>query len=247
MIGLLLLDGAFVSGALPLTDRGFRYGMAVFETVALRTRRPLLLEAHLTRIAETAATAGLRPPTGWLSAARDTLLKPSIDEGVARIYLTAGDHDDTEGRAAILFEAQSLPVAFAPVAARLVPFVPATPFGKTACYWPHFLAQPIGSHPAILHRPDGFLIGGAMGNLLLLRDGRWLTPASPIRRGVVCDWVCPTPTDLTLADLATAEEIALTNSRLGILALTSIGTDRSYATGQSHVLWQRYRTEILDA
>jgi hypothetical protein len=32
---------------LPLGDRGFRYGMSVFETIAVREGKPLILEEHL--------------------------------------------------------------------------------------------------------------------------------------------------------------------------------------------------------
>lgn len=254
LVTSLLRDGRFQSGDLPLSDRGFRYGMSVFETIAILRGRPRLLDAHLARLAETVAAAGFLPPD-WQPAARAALNTPPIAEGVARIYVTAGDHDGAPSRVALLFEALTLPGEFTTAHGVPVPFVPATPFGKTGNYWPHLLAQPANGDQAILHRPDGTLLGGATANLLLFLDGRWLTPAHPTRRGVVCDWVSPMPADLTLADLATAEEICLTNSRVGIVGLSAISHDgpyrshkshRSYTTYQSQALWLRYRAEVLD-
>ncbi len=37
--------------SLPLADRGFRYGMSVFASLTVESGRPLLLEAHLERLA----------------------------------------------------------------------------------------------------------------------------------------------------------------------------------------------------
>lgn len=243
----LLTDGRFEAApGIPLSDRGFRYGMSVFETIAIRAGRPLLLDLHLARLAESAAAAGLRPPA-WEAPARAALLAPPITEGAVRLYLTAGDDDAGPGRAALLFEAMTLPTELGAAHATLVPFTPATPFGKTGNYWPHFLARPADGTEAILHRPDGTLLGGAMANLVLVREGRLLTPAHPTRRGVVCDWLEAVPASLTLADLASADEAFLTNSRVGLLALTAIGGNGPYASAKTRSLWLRYRTEVLGA
>ena len=41
--------------SLPLSNRAFRYGMGVFETVAVRDGRALLLDAHIERLARAAS------------------------------------------------------------------------------------------------------------------------------------------------------------------------------------------------
>ncbi|MGH8046983.1 MAG: hypothetical protein ACREKL_07030, partial [Chthoniobacterales bacterium] len=77
----LLGPAGFIAGAgLPLTDRGFRYGMSVFETIAIRESAPLLLDAHLARLTESATAAGFNPPSEWQSASNAMLTQPPIGE-----------------------------------------------------------------------------------------------------------------------------------------------------------------------
>src|SRR5882757_8865177 len=139
-----LLDGdEFQPGVgLPLTDRGFRYGMSVFETVAIRSAAALLIGEHLARLEETAGAANFRPPERWLKTTRALLEHPPIGEGVVRIYITAGDGEGDSSRVALLFEGTSIPTDLSSARAVTVEFTPALPFGKTGNYWPHFLARP---------------------------------------------------------------------------------------------------------
>ncbi|MFM8764696.1 MAG: hypothetical protein ACKOEZ_07670, partial [Spartobacteria bacterium] len=48
--------------SLPLADRGFRYGMSVFETITVVAGRPLLLGKHLERLRRAAGTCGFELP-----------------------------------------------------------------------------------------------------------------------------------------------------------------------------------------
>ncbi|HEY8900239.1 MAG TPA: aminotransferase class IV [Chthoniobacterales bacterium] len=244
----LLAGGRFEpADGIPLTDRGFRYGMSVFETVGIRAGRPLLLDAHLATLAASFHAAGFRVPADWSEAARDALLRPAVSEGVARIYGTAGDRDGDESRVALLFEAMPIPTELSRARAVTVAFTPATPFGKTGNYWPHFLARPASGDEAILCAPNGTLLGGAMANLFLVRDGNLLTPRHPVRRGVVRAWTVGIEADLTRADLATAEAAFLTNSRLGLCALTVIDGRELPDHPLVTTTWERYRSEVLRA
>jgi branched-subunit amino acid aminotransferase/4-amino-4-deoxychorismate lyase len=242
----LLGSAGFVADAgIPLTDRGFRYGMSVFETVAIREGRPLLMEAHLAAVAESSALAQFHPRAHWNEATRSQLLAPPITEGVARIYVTAGDHDGAESRVALLFEAMSIPTELSVTRAVTVPFTPATPFGKTGNYWQHLLARPTTGGEAILVASNGMLLGGATSNLFLVRDGALLTPATPVRQGVVRAWIGGTEAPLTRADLATADTAFLTNSRFGLCEITHIDGRELDGADPIDQLWQRYRMEVL--
>jgi branched-subunit amino acid aminotransferase/4-amino-4-deoxychorismate lyase len=245
-----LLDehGVLLPGAgLPLTDRGFRYGMSVFETIGIRARASLLLDPHLAKLAGSAAAAKFEPPAGWEEIVHARLLAPPIDEGVARIYVTAGDHDGAESRIALLFEEMPIPTEPGRARAVTVDFTPVTPFGKTGCYWPHFLARPGSGEEAILCAPDGRLLGGAMANLFLIRDGRLLTPREPVRRGVVRDWIGGEEANLMRDDLSRADAAFLTNSRIGVLTLTHIDGRELPGNSLVETIWQRYRAEVLRA
>lgn len=246
MTFLLDCHGILIPGAgLPLTDRGFRYGMSVFETIGVRGNTPLLLDAHLAKLADSAARANFLPRAGWREILRTALLAPPLSEGVARVYITAGDRDDAESRVALLFEEMPIPTSPGSARAVTVEFTPATPFGKTGCYWPHFLARPTSGEEAILCAPDGRILGGAMANLFLVREGRLLTPREPVRRGVVRDWISGEEADLTRADLAHADAAFLTNSRVGVLPLTHIDGRELPGDSLVETIWQRYRAEVL--
>jgi branched-subunit amino acid aminotransferase/4-amino-4-deoxychorismate lyase len=242
----LLGSAGLIAGAgLPLTDRGFRYGMSVFETIGIRRRAPLLLDAHLAKLADSAVAANFQPPGAWLEAVRAQLLAPPVDEGVARIYITAGDCDSAQSRVALLFEEMPIPAELGSARAVTVEFTPATSFGKTGCYWPHFLARPVSGEEAILCAPDGRVLSGAMANLFLVSNGRLLTPREPVRRGVVRDWIGGEEADLTRADLAKVDAAFLTNSRLGMLPLTRIDGRELRGDPLVETVWQRYCAEVL--
>jgi hypothetical protein len=70
--------------SLPLADRGFRYGMSVFASLAIEWRRTLLLEADLELLQRAAADFGAEMP-----------VLPEFDfsrlaTGLFRFYFTAG-------------------------------------------------------------------------------------------------------------------------------------------------------------
>jgi branched-subunit amino acid aminotransferase/4-amino-4-deoxychorismate lyase len=209
---------------LPLTDRGFRYGMSVFETIAVRDDRPLLLEAHLERLALAFRRTGVPPVTG-------------LGTGVLRIYLTAGEGGFDAPFAAnahALFEAAEVgwnlpPLRVTPSAA---PYLPRPGGWKTGNYWQNIdallAARQAGCDEALLFNPAGMLVGAAMANVFLRIDGRWSTPAleTGARDGAVREWVLKT--------LEVSEEILdpdalrrcsaafLTNSRIGIRAVSEL-------------------------
>lgn len=242
----LLGSAGFIADAgLPLSDRGFRYGMSVFETVAIRDRLPLLLGPHIQSLERSIDRVGFRPPEGWSQAVRARTLAPPIAEGVVRIYVTAGDRDGAESRVALLFETLPIPTTLSTARAVTVTFTPATPFGKTGNYWPHFLARPASGEEPILCDSEGALLGGAMANLFLVRDGKVFTPSAPIRHGVVREWLNATESMLTRADLASADAAFLTNSRFGLCELTVIDGRPLPGDAVAAAIWQRYRTEVL--
>lgn len=244
---LLGPTGFIANAGLPLSDRGFRYGMSVFETIAIRNGAPLLADEHLTRLSESAAAADFRPPAGWLEATRSLMTRPPVEDGVVRVYLTAGDRDGDVSRVALLFEAMPALTDLAHARAVTVEFAPALPFGKTGNYWPHIRARPPGGEEAILCTPGGLLLGGAMANLFLLIDDVLTTPRRPVRHGIVRDWIGAAEADLTRGDLPRARAAFLTNSRLGLLNLTAIDGRALPGDPLVGILWERYRREVLRA
>ena len=183
---------------IPLTDRGFRYGMAVFETLRVQGGKVGCLGEHLWRLARACRASGFPVPGGAL---RDTARRlrevAGVDRdwtGVARLHVTAGDGGPAdpprECRLLISLEPrQPPPGSLVHVGLRLrahpTPHHP--PFGgrKTHNYWGNAdalqAARRTGVDEALLSDPDGRLISACMANVFLFRDGELFTP--PVSRG----------------------------------------------------------------
>jgi branched-subunit amino acid aminotransferase/4-amino-4-deoxychorismate lyase len=227
----LLVQGTWQTGAsLPVTDRAVRYGMSVFETIGVREGVQLFRAEHLALLQENARSLyGLDPSMPDLPE-----LAPS-DSGVLRIYITAGDGSPAEPvkdpRVFAIFEN----LAGAPLPdsqkAYLYP-EPVTPFArgrKTGNYWAQCAAQAaaaaVGFDHALISNKDGLLLSAAFGNIFFVMDSDLCTPALTldVRPGVFRSWVMRHhhvhEIEFPSCHLDEAEEIFMTNSRLGIMPL----------------------------
>lgn len=228
-----LLDGGRwnLGASPPVTDRGFRYGMAVFETIAVRGGNPLFVDEHLALLAE-AASALLSLPGKSIP-----LSLPEFgpdDTGVLRIYITAGDGSPTDMTVAphvvALFEGVSGGHPDSQTA-RVHP-EPVVPFGggrKTANYWASCEAQRLarvaGFDHALLEDFCGRLLSAAFGNVFFVLGGELCTPSSSlaVRPGVIRSWVMRRhpvrEVEFSATRLGEISEMFVTNSRLGIMPL----------------------------
>lgn len=243
--------------SIPLTDRALRYGMSVFETIAVSDGNALLAAEHLALLEKNARTllfpVGSAGPSGPLPGERadgrlgpavptksDSLNPPSLPDlpsdsrGMLRIYITAGDGGPSDPvntpRIFALFEPFSgeLPDQ---QSARLHSEA-VSPFAhgaKTGNYWIQCGAQSDaraeGFDHALLHDNKNRLLSAAMGNLFFVHDGALCTPSSSLalRPGVMRAWVMAhqsvVEVEIAANRLKDAEEVFLTNSRLGVMPL----------------------------
>lgn len=217
--------------SLPLEDRGFRYGMSVFETIAVCYGRPLLLEEHLERLSRAVRDAG-----GDLQSLPDFDFSKT-ETGLLRFYLTAGEgglEAPFIGNAYAIFDQAEVSWNLPPlrIASSAAPYLPRPGGWKTGNYWQNLdalaMARRAGCDEALVFNPAGMLVGAAMANVFLRIQGRWITPAleTGARDGVVRGWV--------LGALEVSEEILdtkalrgcsagfLTNSRIGIRPIAEL-------------------------
>jgi len=225
-------DGGWVAcDQLPLADRGFRYGMSVFETIAVREGCPLLLESHLKRLERAASDAG-----GGFSGL------PSFDfsqleTGLLRIYLTAGEgglDSPFKGDAYALFSAAEVgwELPALRVALSASPYLPRPGGWKTGNYWQNLdalaAAKRAKCDEALVFNPAGMLVGAAMANVFLRIDGCWTTPAleTGARDGAVRAWVLggigASEGIFDAAALKHCSAAFLTNSRIGIRPIAEL-------------------------
>lgn len=226
--------------SVPVADRGFRYGMSIFESLPIHGKKALFLQQHLERLRHSMAQAGFQ--TDLPRADEIEIIFREIDfSGFARIYVTAGDGPVTgafeNGRVFVFVEPRK------PVPARVYhrcydlgiasePHFPLLNGLKTGNYWANLDVFRRGvarqKNETLLFNPHGELISACMANVFVMHDGKLKTPAPECgaRRGIVRDWVLqrrdsaegPLSTD----DLKNADEIFLTSSWLGIMPAASL-------------------------
>lgn len=258
-----LTKGCFcATSGVPISDRGFRFGMHVFETLAVKDARLLLGDLHAALLDEASLTVKFPPPPqGWLQQAKN--LAANAPDGVMRIYWTAGDGPPTgpvvTPRLFALLEEMPIPAGPEPEMTDGCFFTFAgngIPWVKSGNYWPHIQAQQAAitsqSPEVILVDADGWIHSAAMANFYAIINGCIVTPAAGqnVRPGAVRAWLTQHHSIETRAlhreELALASECFLTNSRIGIRSLTHI--DKFLFPDRSVVrfLWECYLRDVLN-
>ena len=222
--------------SLPLTDRGFRYGMSLFESMRVWNGRIEFWPQHQQRLLSACAERDFPLPESALNAAGSVFEDAGMN-GFARVYVTAGDGAPT-----------------APVSApRIFLFIeprepereeswdlcfhddPCHPiFGglKTANYWFNTAAlahaRSRGFNEALLFNDFGEVLSTCCANVFVVQGDRVLTPprGSGCRMGVIREWVIKRrkveERRLRREDIVNAEEIFLTNSWLGVMPIATL-------------------------
>jgi branched-subunit amino acid aminotransferase/4-amino-4-deoxychorismate lyase len=224
---------------LPVSDRGFRYGMSVFESFSVRDGAGIFLDEHLARLREACGVTGLAAPGGALEGCAAVLKQ--AEDGFGRIYVTAGDGTVTgecDGcRVLLLVERREATPGRVyhrgyDLGLRAGGHVPVFGGVKTGNYWGNLRAFREGvagrCDETLLFTPAGHLVSACMANVFVVSDRRVQTPdlSTGARAGVVREWVMRRieveETLLTRADVAAAEEVFLTGSWLGIMPAASV-------------------------
>jgi len=253
------------AAAIPIGDRGFRYGMSVFETILLHRGRSVLAAEHLDRLSRAASAAGFPLPAGLADALEHRVagLEESFS-GMMRVYVTAGDGSPlappAESRVYVFVEETALPseadryrgwrlhVSHAPIVSVLGGW-------KTGNYWPHIQAlgeaRQNGCDESVLLDLSGSVVSASMANLFALIDGELRTPPLVLgaRDGVLRAWVLNNSAAceavVTMEDLSRATECFLTNSRIGILPVREIDGRELPSQSTGRLLYDSYRENVL--
>lgn len=253
-------DGAeFIPATgLPLTDRGVRYGMSVFESIAIRAGRVEFLTEHLLRLESTCRR--LEWPVDCRAYDKVRKVLEGYGEGpvFARIYQTAGDGGPLDGvtdpRLFIFAEHRSLDLPQAYTVKSLWDrHLPLYDGFKTANYWPNLKglaeARAAGFDEGLLFNPEGELISACMANVFVMHDGVLKTPPAGVgaRRGVIREWVvhhCSVEgSPITRDDLEHVTECFLTSSWFGVLPVSNVNgrvLETKVAEGLRHAFFEAH-------
>jgi branched-subunit amino acid aminotransferase/4-amino-4-deoxychorismate lyase len=223
--------------SIPLSDRGFRYGMSVFESMPVQDGRVCFLPEHLDLIRHAASRKQFQFPSQSLEQV-EQVLRGIRGSAFARIYITAGDGPPQAPadhcRVAIICEKRErvLPDAYsvwidASTSQTEIDHL------KTGNYWPNVTAFAgalhRGANEALRFNFNERLIGGAMANIFLKIGGRWVTPPPEdgARCGVIREWVKTNievhSQSIDRETLYAASEVFLTSSWIGVMPVSSLG------------------------
>lgn len=227
-----LAEGQWISQiAVPLDDRGFRYGMSVFESIAVFCGKPLLLESHQLRLKRAASDAGMSLP------ALPAFHFSDIGTGLLRFYLTAGPgalFAPKAGNVYALYDEAEVGWNLSPLRGMTsaAPYLPRPGGWKTGNYWQNIDALSAAHRSecdeALLFNPAGMLVSASMANVFLQCKGEWVTPAleTGARDGAIREWVISNigarEDFLNSDDVSGCTACFLTNSRIGLRPLCEL-------------------------
>jgi branched-subunit amino acid aminotransferase/4-amino-4-deoxychorismate lyase len=211
-------------------------GQALIETVAIARGRALLLEPHLERFERAVRLAGFPEcePQRWRAALEQLLAASGVLRGAARLLFSPGAPGGEPTR---LVSLRPL-VAYPPegLVGQLVRGGWADPggidelkhSGRLARVLLEERARAAGADVCLVARADGRLLGATAANLVVVLGGRAFTPMlepgilAGVVRGLLVAQGALHEAALSCADLATAEEVAVTSSLLGCRPLRSV-------------------------
>ncbi len=264
MSAVASIDGRLVAvedAHVPVVDRGFLYGDAVFE--ALRTYRGEAdaLEQHLARLARSCGILGIELPVplGVLAAEiREAITAVPALERYVRVMITRGDFPEglapagqLRARRVIIVKplvaaSESLYARGVRASTALSPASPLTAGAKPSSYLNNLLAlgaaQRAGADDALLLGAHGELLEGATSSLFVVRAGELFTPplALGILPGITRDRVWAAAERLGLRvrerllfvhDAYRADELFLTSSVRQVVGLVVLD-GRSIGSGR---------------
>jgi 4-amino-4-deoxychorismate lyase len=240
-----LIDGEPALG-LDVLDRGLHYGDGLFETIACRAGQARFLDLHLQRLTAGCTRLGIRYADFPTLAASIRELAAAQPACIIKLILTRGSatargygaQGDERARA-LLLQYRWPPEDPAPwergvmvrTAQGRLAENPLLAGLKHLNRLEQVLIRGEWTDPAIqealVFSSSGWLVSGTMSNVFLVKDSRIMTPAitsagvSGVMRRVVLreaqrEGVASAELALDAAAVAAAEEIFLTNARIGI-------------------------------
>ncbi len=264
---LVSLNARIVSeeeAKIPATDPAALYGLGVFEVLRAYRGRPFRLSDHLARMGRSARRFGLNRrsiPPSIEEQIRELCRRNLLEDAYVRLTLTGGGNFTIVTR-----PLESLPRSGYRLGARvLLCESRRDPRGilyghKTLNYLENVLlrdrARKTGAADTVLLGLRGEVLEGCVSNVFLVRGGRLVTPSldERILPGVTRKVVLELARERDIrvqerlvkaGELATADEVFLTNSLIEVLPITRVGRKRISGVGPiTRVLAEAYRSRV---
>ncbi|PXV60793.1 aminodeoxychorismate lyase apoprotein [Dyella jiangningensis] len=265
MVGRVLVNGE-AAATVSVFDRGLSYGDGLFETIRFVHGVAPLWSRHMDRLREGCRRLGLPQPDAAALQREAVAMAAGMEHAVVRITLTRGlgergyapPASPTVTRIVAGFDAPAMSgdayvsgirTRWCETTLALQPRLAGL---KHLNRLEQVLARAEWSDPAVaeglMRDVDGRVMGGTMTNLFAVLDGQLVTPAldrcgvaGVARAEVLAAMPAARIVDLSPEDLARAEEVFLSSSVRGILAVQAVD-DTVYVPGPvTRALQQHWR------
>ncbi len=241
----MIYCGKTIQPAFSPANRGLNYGDGLFETLRVHVGELPLWPRHLARLREGAGRLGITLPDADFLEARIGGMIAGEEAGVLKLLVTRGDGGRGYAAAAAMEPVWQL---------RLHPLPPAQTSLRLGWCETRLAIQPrlagikhcnrleqvlaraeidrVGCDEGLMRDGEGRVVGATAANLLAFRQGRWLTPpvercgVAGVLRGVLLEAGLVDVAEMTVADVETAEALALCNAVRGILQVGQLGERR---------------------
>lgn len=227
----------------PVWDAGFRFGLGVFETVAVRGGRAEFFQWHAESLEQAAQALGLGCPN-------IPTFEPPGGEGIWRWF-------HTESGTRSWWQPGMEPPPSSMVLGRCAVPIHSSAWSarfKTLAYLTQLQNKPKGAdQEVVVVNERDEVVSAAMANVFWVRNGRLETAPhdAGCRCGVVRRWILErggvpvNPARLAWAELDHVDEMFVTNSRLGIVPVRSWpGRDQAEVPGPvTRGLLDRFRAD----
>ena len=244
----------FEKAVIPITDRGFLYGDAVFETVRAYDGFPFQLKAHLNRLGFSATQLDIKLEdlSSIETAIKNLLEKNELKDGVLRITVSRGIsnkrallEDITEPT--VLIQTEELPEIPESYYSEGVKAVTMTDNRNELCHLKNtnLLPSIIGkknayrknAYEAIMISKRGFVTEGTTSNVFGVIDGTLITPpaGNKVLNGITRQVIIKIARELSIRieedalmgnELSIVSELFITNSVIEILPVTSVDDNK---------------------
>jgi 4-amino-4-deoxychorismate lyase len=253
VLALLTPDGPqLVDPAVPIVradDLGLLRGESVFETARIAGGRPAYLDAHLARLARSAARVAIELPPGWEALAHKAVEAYAAADGVLRLVCTKGGvgfalvtpvpAETIRGRehgVRAITVTLGMTAAVRSEAPWLLGGVKSTSYAVNMATLRH--AADEGADDAIWISSDGFVLEAPTSTVAWVRGGVLVTPAAEvgILPGTTLDvalGLCEVPYEVrrgTVDELRSADEVLMLSSVRGVAPVVALD-GRELGTG----------------
>ncbi len=243
---MMMNNGKLVEDEKIHLDRGFLYGLGVFETLLVKEGKPIFLKAHIDRLNKGLKTLNIEQS---LSEEEVRGQIETLQAETCAVRISVSDQNQVLTTRPVTYKSEDYESGFSLKISEITrnPKSHVT-YIKSLNYIDNGLererAIEEGFNEVLFLNGDGFVAEGSTTNVFWMKDGKLYTPAIEcgLLEGVMRRWVMSqhpvVEGHFSLDSLLTCEGAFLTNSLMGIMKVNQIG---DMAIGQ-HPITQKIQS-----